>query len=463
MKKAFTPSSHAHQDSVAGRRAAPSLESLERRTLFAIVAPNDPFYPLQTWLSQMSVPQAWDLTTGSSKVVVNVNDSGIDYTHPDLYKNIWLNQKEIPFAVGKKGLSDTDADGLITFWDLNARSGSGKLVNGAFAGDLNANGYIDAGDVLNDPRWENGVDDGGNGHVDDLVGWDFLNNDNDPMDEFEHGTFCAGIIGAETNNAEGGAGVAWRVQLMATKGHDRQWTGQGLENMEVGLRYAADNGARVSNNSWGVSNLNEQKFTMLYDAVDYARAKDMLVVAIAHNNGDDNDIPGLYQMLPASFDLPNVISVAASTADDQLASFSNYGQVTVDLAAPGVNIGSTVPLAVAQDPSLPYELRSGTSVAGPFVVGAAALVLAGNASLSAAQVRGVILDNVDPLPAFTHTTASGGRLNVYKAVSAVPSPGGGGGGGGAGIATSSTSPFSTAAVAPPSSADWLATKDELLL
>src|SRR6476620_1312172 len=193
-----------------------SMESLERRTLFA-VTPNDTLFPQEWWLQKVSAPDAWDFTTGSSKVIVNINDSGIDYTHPDLYLNIWLNQKEIPFAIGSKGLRDTDADGLITFYDLNAKQG-GKLVNGSFARDVNTNGYIDGGDLLNDPRWENGVDNGGNGFTDDLVGWDFWNNDNDPMDDFFHGTFCAGIIGEVGNNGEGGAGLAWHVQLMATKG-----------------------------------------------------------------------------------------------------------------------------------------------------------------------------------------------------------------------------------------------------
>src|SRR5580765_788283 len=119
---------------------SPSIECLERRQMFA-VTPNDPLFPQQWWMQNISAPQAWDFTTGSSRVVVNVNDTGIDYTHPDLYLNIWLNQTEIPFAIGNKGLRDTDADGLITFWDLNAKQG-GKLVNGAFASDVNANGYI---------------------------------------------------------------------------------------------------------------------------------------------------------------------------------------------------------------------------------------------------------------------------------------------------------------------------------
>ena len=157
-----------------------AMELLEQRTLFA-VTPNDPLYPQQWALPKVSAPQAWEITTGSSAVVVDVNDTGIDYTHPDLYLNIWLNQKEIPFAIGGSGnkLRDTDSDGLITFWDLNARS-NGKLVNEKFVRDINGTGYIDGGDLLNDPRWEDGADNDRNGFTDDLIGWDFCDNDNEP-------------------------------------------------------------------------------------------------------------------------------------------------------------------------------------------------------------------------------------------------------------------------------------------
>src|SRR5947207_321016 len=154
MRTPITSERDATQQATSGRGCArPSFESLEGRT-FLSVTPNDPLFPQQWWMQKVSAPQAWDITTGSSKVVVNVNDSGIDYTHPDLYLNIWLNQKEIPFTIGNKGLRDTDADGLITFWDLNAEQG-GKLVNGSFVRDVNTNGYIDGGDLLNDARWEN--------------------------------------------------------------------------------------------------------------------------------------------------------------------------------------------------------------------------------------------------------------------------------------------------------------------
>jgi subtilisin family serine protease len=434
--------------------ATAPIERLEQRTLFA-VTPNDPLFPQQWWMQNVSAPQAWDITTGSSAVVVNVNDTGIDYTHPDLYQNIWLNQREIPFAVGTNGLRDTDKDGLITFWDLNARSG-GRLVNGSFVSDVNANGYIDGGDLLNDSRWENGVDNGGNGFTDDLIGWDFVNLDNDPMDDHQHGTACAGIIGSPGNNDEGGSGIAWRVQLMATKGFDETSTSSVPEEQVAGLYYAADNGARISNNSWG-GGIAKRQVSIFYNAVDYARSKDVLFVAAVGNNAWNNDKNGGGQFFPATFDLPNIIAVAASTQDDQLAAFSNWGLTSVDLAAPGDGIGSTIPFAL--DPSFPYAGFAGTSMAAPHVAGAAALLLARNPNLSYAQLKDAIMSSVDPLPAFAGKTVSGGRLNVYKALAGVPSPASGS----AETFTASDSRFQTSKTNHPSALDVLhAEADELV-
>lgn len=428
-------------------RSMPLCELLEPRTLFA-VTPNDPLFPQQWWMQNVSAPQAWDLTTGSSRVVVNVNDTGIDYTHPDLYLNIWLNQKEIPFAIGSKGLRDTDGDGLVTFWDLNAKTGNGRLVNDSFVSDLNANGYIDAGDLLNDARWENGVDNGGNGFTDDLVGWDFFDNDNDPMDQHGHGTFCAGIIGSVGNNGEGGAGVAWRVQLMSTKNGGKKGGGPAPE-ATAGIRYAADNGARVSNNSWRYTNPTKATLALLNDAIDYAEQKDMLFVAAAGNESWDNDVAGVYQAFPPSLPQPNILSVAATTQDDQLASFSSYGLTTIDLAAPGEAVGSTNRLV--DNPSFPYGLGSGTSFAAPYVTGAAALLLARNPNLSYAQLKDAIMTTVDPLPALSGKTVTGGRLNIYRALASVTAS-----------ATSAPSATSVSVSSTSRASDWLATRDELL-
>lgn len=148
--------------------------------------------------------------TGSAKVVTGVIDTGIDYTHQDLYLNVWLNQGEISSTL-KDVLQDVDQDGLITFYDLNDASNSAYVTN------KNNNTYIDAYDLLNDARWENGDDFDGNGYRDDLIGWDFVNNDNDPYDDNSHGTHVSGTIGGLGGNAIGVAGINWATQIMPLK------------------------------------------------------------------------------------------------------------------------------------------------------------------------------------------------------------------------------------------------------
>src|SRR5262245_8652633 len=187
------------------RRTLLSLEPLEDRTVPSGVYPNDPGFAQQWELhntgqtgglydADMDLPAAWSITTGNMNTVVAVLDSGVDYTDPDLYLNIWLNRGEIPTAI-LAGLTDADCDGLFTFLDLNASS------NARFVTDVNRNGYIDVGDLLRDARWANGLDEDNNGRVDDLIGWDFHDNDNDPQATVEsHGTGQALKIGALTNN-----------------------------------------------------------------------------------------------------------------------------------------------------------------------------------------------------------------------------------------------------------------------
>jgi subtilisin family serine protease len=274
------------------------------------------------------------------------------------------------------------------------------------------------------------------------------------MDDNFHGTHVAGIIGSVSNNGAGGAGVAWRVQLMATKILGADGSGSRSDPEVPATHYAADNGARVSNNSWWATNQNKQQVANHNELVNYALEKGMLFVTIAGNNGWDNDQASPHQSYPGVLDQDNIITVAASTRDDQLASFSGYGLTSVDLAAPGDLIGSTIP--VVQDPSFPYAGFGGTSQAAPFVTGAAALLLAQNPNLSYAQIKELIIDNVDPLPAFAGKTVSGGRLNVYKALAAS-----------AGITTASVAPpstaplFSTTRLRPPE--DLFATAEESLI
>jgi len=367
------------------------------------VVPNDPRFHQQYGLEYTQTPLAWNLTTGSMKVVIAVNDSGVDYTHPDLYLNIWINQDEIPSRIRNR-LEDLDGDGLITFRDLNhpSNQGAGRIT------DLNGNGYIDGGDLLFSTAaggWADGRDNHNNGFVDDLIGWDFLDNDNDPMDSNGHGTHVAGIIGATANNGVGVAGINWKVSLMPVRRAVIPFSA---------LVYAVDNGARVSNHSYGAT-LEEFSLPLMEagkEVVRYAQERGHLFVAAAGNDGVDIDQYPFF--FPAGYDLPNIISVAATDRADRLASFSNFGALFVDLGAPGHTAWSTY----IKPESQPYALQFGTSMAAPHVVGAAALILSVNPSLSYSQVKALILDNVDPIADLDGLTVSGGRLNIANAVAA---------------------------------------------
>ncbi|GAC1339952.1 MAG: hypothetical protein NVSMB14_05970 [Isosphaeraceae bacterium] len=219
-------------------QADPNVQYAQQdNVIHGSATPNDPLFPNQYALGPTSsfginAQQAWNVTTGSNTVVIANTDSGIDYTHPDLYLNIAINQKAIPAAM-KANLVDTDNDGgYISFRDLNSLDAQGKVVlnasgapvNSPYVKDLNANGYIDAGDLLKDPRWADGTTSGTDGLVNDLTGWNFVNatnplapgtsGTNDPMDDNGHGTMTGGIIGAMTNNAAGIAGVVWNAQIL---------------------------------------------------------------------------------------------------------------------------------------------------------------------------------------------------------------------------------------------------------
>ncbi|MGE0725973.1 MAG: S8 family serine peptidase, partial [Alphaproteobacteria bacterium] len=294
--------------------------------------------------ADIDAPTAWDMQT-AAEVVVAVIDSGINLTHPDLVDNLWRNEDEV------------------------------------------------AG---------NGIDDDGNGYVDDYYGYDFHNGDADPSDDNGHGTHVAGIIAAEGNNGIGVAGVAWNATVMAVKFLDA--TGSGLtSNAIAALNYAVANGAAISNASWSGAGHS----TLLSNAIAAAGAAGHLVVAAAGNNGVDLEVSPRY---PVSHDLDNIIAVAATDDDDLLASYSNYGADSVDLAAPGSNIYSTLGTG--------YAFLSGTSMATPYVTGAATLVWSVNPALTWQEVKDIILASVDPLPALDGKVATGGRLNLTAALQA---------------------------------------------
>jgi subtilisin family serine protease len=363
---------------LAAYRADPQVLYAEPNYRMHVAAvPNDPFYASQWSLdnsgqtggipdADIDAPEAWNVTQGNSDIIVAVIDTGIDYYHPDLAANIWTNAGEM-----------------------------GKDANGK-------------------DKSTNGVDDDGNGYVDDVRGWDFANHDNNPMDDGDgqitggHGTYVASVIGANGNNGIGGAGVTWNVRLMPLKVFGNNGSATDADVIAA-LNYAVANGAKISNNSYG-GYYGADFPQALFDAVQNATTAGHLFVAAAGNYGSDNDAQPFY---PASFQpVPdNLIAVAAMDSTDHSA--WNYGATSVDLAAPGVQV--TNPLSGETYPGL-----SGTSFATPHVAGAAALVWAANPSLTAAQVKSLLLGNTDDISALNpgRPTQTNGRRNVDRAVRA---------------------------------------------
>jgi subtilisin family serine protease len=307
------------------------------------LVPDDPMLASQYALPRIDALSAWDHVSDASAVTVAVVDSGIDLSHPDLFASRWTNAGEI-------------------------------------AGD--------------------GIDNDGNGYVDDYYGWNFVSDNGYPLDFSGHGTHVAGIIAATGNNAIGVAGVAWDAKVMPLKFIDG---GSGsIFDAAQALVYAADNGARIANNSWGCDPPCTSQ--VLEDAIAYAYERDVLVVAAAMNYGHDND---LAPSQPCASSHANVVCVAATWSRDVLAPWSGYGATTVDLAAPGVSILSTIPGG--------YGTMSGTSMATPHVAGVAALVLAAE-PMTTDAVKAALYYNVQPIAGLANTCASGGRLDALRSL-----------------------------------------------
>jgi len=262
--------------------------------------------------------------------------------------------------------------------------------------DLAGNMWINSGEIPG-----NNVDDDGNGYVDDIYGYNFFDGTGDPMDDLGHGTHVAGTIGAVGNNGVGVVGVNWQVSLMALKFISAMGYGF-IDDVIAAIDYAVQQKVRISNNSWGAYGYSQA----LYDAIASARNANHLFVAAAGNAGVDIDeVPEI----PAGYDLDNIVSVAASDANDRLANFSNFGRKNVDLAAPGVGIYSTLP-------GNRYGSLDGTSMAAPHVAGVAALLLARYPGLRYDAVKQIILNSVELLDAFKTNTVSGGRLSAAGAI-----------------------------------------------
>ncbi len=343
-------------DALARLRSHPFVVHAEPDYTVRIAAtPNDPQFSSLWGLhntgqsggtpdADIDAAEAWELVTGSSSTIIAVIDTGIDYRHPDLAANMWVNAGEV-------------------------------------AGD--------------------GIDNDANGFVDDVHGYDFINGDGNPLDDHGHGTHVAGTIGAVGNNGIGIAGINWNTRIMALKFLGADGSGSTSDAIRA-LNYAVQMGAHISNNSYG-----DADFSAAFrDAIAAAGAVGHVFVAAAGNSGTNNDASPFY---PAAYDVSNLISVAATDPNDQLASFSNYGATTVDLAAPGVDIYST-------QPSNSYSTASGTSMASPHVAGVAGLVKSQHPNWSATQIVDQILSTVDFLPALEQRTVTAGRLNAARAV-----------------------------------------------
>ncbi|HVF21547.1 MAG TPA: S8 family peptidase [Pyrinomonadaceae bacterium] len=297
--------------------------------------------------ADISATLAWATTTGSDKVVVAVLDSGVDYTHEDLAGNMWVRPA-----------------GMAPYHDNEL------------------------------------------GTIDDLNGYNAIDNTSDPMDENGHGTHCAGIIGAEGENDLGIAGVNWKVRIMPLKFMNAGGFGTTKDAIEA-INYVIDRkkagvNVRIISASWGST----QRSRALGDVIRKAYENDILFVAAAGNASTNNDRSPHF---PSSYDVPNVISVAALDRHDQLASFSNYGAKSVAIAAPGVDILSTWL-------GNQYEEKSGTSMATPVIAGVAALVVSENPRISVDDLRKRIMASSDPIVALKGKTVTGGRINAAKAL-----------------------------------------------
>ena len=303
-----------------------------RPTLADEIVPNDPKYSEQWSLPLINLPQAWTIEKGNRDVVIAIIDSGIDYRHDDLASKIWVNPGEIP---------------------------------------------------------DNGLDDDGNGYIDDIHGWDFtdapnlqaegdfIEGDNEPIDESGHGTHVAGIAGAMPNNGIGIAGVAWNCPLMAVRAGLSLGGGSRMQDDDsaAAIVYAADNGASIINMSWGSS----QHSFVIQDAIDYAHARGAVLIGAAGNSQEAESI------FPAGY--RKVISVASTNQYKQRFYKSNFG-ASVDIGAPGNAILST---QIDND----YRILTGTSMAAPHIAGVAALMRAKRPSLTHEEIRQILINTAD--------------------------------------------------------------------
>ncbi len=283
--------------------ASPAVEyAAPPRTISVADSPSNPSYDNDTqWYLNgqwgINAPTAWNVTTGSTQVIVADTDTGISYNLPQLVNNLWINQAEIPASV-QPDLTDTDGDGLITFADLNATVNGVAINQGTGKIEPLTSGGLVTGSALLAPLssggWADGsTQDGFTATPDDLIGWNFVSNTNNPLDQNGHGTFTAGEIAAVANSATVTSGADWSVQIMGVQFLDS--TGSGTDTAAaLAIAYAVDHGARVINASWGGAGTDP----VIASAIQYADEYGVIIVAAAGNDGTDNDNSGTFLRRP---------------------------------------------------------------------------------------------------------------------------------------------------------------------
>lgn len=375
--------------------------------------PNDPMKGNQWYLNKAKAHEAWQLwdleggeVPGDRHVVVAIVDDGVEYTHPDLWKNIWINQDEISEA--SRILMDSNSDGFLT---------AEEVVN--FVGDANGNGVTDLKDVISSSSFlTDGSDDDADGYIDNLIGWDTnesgssFDDDNNPIvTNNSHGTHVAGLAGATTHNSVGIASVAYNISIMPVKATGDETTNS-INTGYDGMLYAAQAGADIINCSWGGPGYNsyvQNQINTLYNTYG------VLVVAAA-GNGDDDGNPSDEPHYPSGYN--HVVSVTAVNSSD-IFSWANYGAASgnfygVDIAAPGENMLSTY---LTKESS--YTYLAGTSMASPFVASCFALLKSVYPDSSTDWLVDRMLSNTDPIDDLNPTYAGQlgtGRVNILKAL-----------------------------------------------
>lgn len=349
------PQGVSMQEAANAYLSDPRIDRVEPNYLYELdeTRPDDPDYGRLWGMERIRAPEAWDVTTGTDEIVVAVIDTGIRYTHEDLVDNIWSNPLEIA---------------------------------------------------------ENGIDDDGNGYIDDVRGWDFVYDDNDPMDGHSHGTHCSGTIGGVGNNAIGVAGVNWTVKLVACRIFSDSGGATSQSEIARAIEYSAilSDYVRVSNNSWGGGSYSQ----LIRDAIEFSGAENQLFIAAAGNDAVNNDSTPHY---PSSYTLDNIIAVASIAEGGALSGFSCYGKESVDIGAPGSGIYSTT----AESDSA-YDTYSGTSMATPHVAGAAAFIWGRDLSASYAEIRDTLYETAALNPALTGKVATDSELDLFTALTGGP-------------------------------------------